>query len=175
MAMTKPNQTPVSARWWILFLLWFCVLAVAFLIFGFSEQGGEESTATSDRVVRVIITITHPEFETLSKAQQLDIWSFLSFIVRKSAHFIEYAALGFFVRLLMASYSLRRGALWAWLGGTLFAASDELHQLFTAGRSGAWQDVALDSSGVFFGALAAAAFMWVYRHISRRRSSVNTP
>ena len=41
----------------------------------------------------------------------------------------------------------------AWALGTLYAASDEVHQLFIEGRTGQLSDVLLDSSGVLAGAL----------------------
>ena len=44
---------------------------------------------------------------------------------------------------------------WAWVVGTLYAASDEIHQLFVPGRSGQLRDVLLDSAGVAAGILLA--------------------
>ena len=149
-------------------LLWCCVLIVAGFIFCFSAEDGETSTKTSDQVVRVVVKVTHPEYESLSPMKKLSIWKTISRFVRKSAHFLEYTALGFFLKLLMDSYALRPKLLWAWLAGTAYAGTDELHQLFTSSRSGMWQDVLLDSSGVFTGGLIALALTLIVALIRRR-------
>ena len=78
--------------------------------------------------------------------------------VRKTAHFAEYAILGF---LLTGAASLGNGwksFLQPGLTGALYAASDEFHQLFVPGRSGQISDVLLDSAGVCFGVLLGMLF-----------------
>ena len=152
-------------------LLWACVLLIAALIFAFSAQDGQASSETSDRVVRVVVRVTHPEFNTLPTARQRSLWNSISFYVRKSAHFLEYTALGFFLHLLTRSMNWRPAGLWAWLSGTLYAATDELHQYLSGARSGMWQDVALDSAGVLFGALAALALLALAVRLSRRKAT----
>ena len=52
---------------------------------------------------------------------------------------------------------------WAWVVGTLYAASDEIHQLFVPGRSGQLRDVFLDSAGVAAGILLAWAVGLLYQ------------
>ncbi|MFQ5708601.1 MAG: VanZ family protein [bacterium] len=69
-------------------------------------------------------------------------------------HFLEYCAFGFLLsraviktpqkaclRLCMITVSL----------GVLYAASDEFHQLFVAGRFSEWSDLLADSAGVTVG------------------------
>ena len=82
-------------------------------------------------------------------------FEFLHFLVRKSAHFIAYATLsGLFFRAWRgASHS--EGWRWTWtilaLAVCLLTSSaDEIHQLFTAGRTGAAKDVLLDMTGAIF-------------------------
>jgi VanZ family protein len=70
-------------------------------------------------------------------------------VLRKIAHFCEYAVLGL---LLLRATGRETVALAA---GVLYAASDEVHQHFVAGRHAAFRDVAVDSAGVLFGVLAA--------------------
>jgi VanZ family protein len=50
----------------------------------------------------------------------------------------------------------------AWAAGTVYAATDELHQSFVAGRNGSMFDVCLDSVGVLVG----VAVVWA---VSRKR------
>ena len=66
-------------------------------------------------------------------------------VLRKLAHTTEYAILG---ALLV------RATGRAWLAltiGTLYAVSDEVHQVFVAGRHGSPIDVAIDAVGVAIG------------------------
>jgi hypothetical protein len=74
-------------------------------------------------------------------------------VLRKAAHFAEYAVLG--ALLARALYNaMARWAWVAWLGGAVYAASDELHQHFVPGRQGSPVDVAIDAVGVAVGVLA---------------------
>jgi VanZ family protein len=68
-------------------------------------------------------------------------------VLRKIAHFGEYAVLG-----LLLARAIGREAL-AVAAGVAYAASDELHQHFVAGRHAAFRDVAVDAAGVLAGAL----------------------
>ena len=68
-------------------------------------------------------------------------------ILRKGAHATEYAILG--VLLLRAlGRELRAFAL-----GVAYAATDEIHQHFVAGRHASPFDVAFDAAGVALGLL----------------------
>jgi VanZ family protein len=70
-------------------------------------------------------------------------------LLRKLAHAGEYAVLG---ALLLRATS-RPGV--AFVLGTLYAVSDEIHQSFVPGRAGSPLDVALDTLGV-----AAGVVLW---------------
>ena len=134
-------------------LLWALVIGTAFMIFQFSAMDGPTSMKTSDGVVQEVIEVVHPEYPTLPPAQQKTIHDQISFIVRKLAHFSEFALLGASLRMLLASYHIRRALPLSWLIGTLYAGTDELHQYFTGTRSPMLQDVAIDSAGTLTGAL----------------------
>lgn len=69
-------------------------------------------------------------------------------VLRKGAHLTEYAILGL---LLMRALGRELPAL---LVGVAYAASDELHQHFVAGRHGSPVDVAIDTAGLAIGILA---------------------
>ena len=66
-------------------------------------------------------------------------------LLRKLAHFAEYAILG---ALLLRA--LRREGV-AVAAGVAYAVTDELHQHFVPGRHGSPLDVALDAVGVTLG------------------------
>jgi VanZ family protein len=63
--------------------------------------------------------------------------------------------------------------LTAWAAGTLYAGTDELHQLMTDGRSGQWTDVLLDSSGVLTGVALALLILHVVRSSGKERKPEN--
>ena len=67
------------------------------------------------------------------------------YVLRKGAHMTEYAILA--VLLVRATGSL----VWAFAFTVLYAASDEVHQLFVRGRHGSPVDVAIDAVGALIG------------------------
>ena len=74
-------------------------------------------------------------------------------IVRKLAHFLGYAILGFLmtttVQLWYGGIKSRIYMILFW--GLFVSVSDEFLQLFVDGRSGLVQDIVLDFSGFMFG------------------------
>lgn len=85
----------------------------------------------------------------------------LSFVIRKSAHFMEYLLLGMSLFVTVREYlpveerigAVRSGLLLPWGIGTLYALTDEIHQRFVPGRSCEARDVLIDSCGVAAGVL----------------------
>ena len=154
-----------------IFLTLIPVIAMMAVIYWFSAQNGESSGALSGRITTWILSVFAPNFHKLPVEKQESIRTALGWIIRKGAHFSEYALLGFF--LLLHIQQLRKRItiaipwLWAWLVGTVYAISDELHQGFVGGRHPAVMDVCIDSSGVLTGAL----FLAVILYLCRRRSS----
>ena len=75
------------------------------------------------------------------------------YVIRKAAHFAEYAVLG---GLLLGAFPKRGrdAVLRAVLAGLLVALIDETIQLFSPGRSGQITDVWLDFAGAALGYLA---------------------
>lgn len=89
----------------------------------------------------------------LSSVQSLDsglgVWDE---VLRKLGHVTEYAVLG---ALLVRAV---RRPLPAFVLGVAYAASDELHQHFVPGRTGAPLDVAIDAVGVLVGIVT---YLWL--------------
>ena len=74
------------------------------------------------------------------------------FFLRKIAHVVEYLILTFFLyRAFNGSFRINPRRLFMYVTGLalLYAASDELHQRFVAGRNCSFGDVLIDSIGVF--------------------------
>lgn len=154
-------------------LLWLCVLTNSAMIFFFSSQNGEASSVTSGQIVVEIIETIDPDYDQRQPGEQLNIYGFVEKLVRKGAHFLEYAALGFFLRLLIHSHGWHPPTRICWTAGTLYACTDELHQLFIAQRAAMWQDVLLDSTGVLAGIVVAYTLLELsrrWRHWKQTKS-----
>jgi hypothetical protein len=75
-------------------------------------------------------------------------------VLRKLVHFGEFALLAFlWWRVFVGRMTARRAALGAFLVTALYAASDEFHQGFVAGRHASPIDWAIDSAGAGLAAL----------------------
>ena len=151
----------------------FLVIAVMVIIYCFSAQTGVESGAMSGRITRWVLNLVVPGFGDFSQEKQETIRSAVSFVVRKLAHFSEYALLGFSLMLHIAQIEKKITVhfpwLWSWCVGTLYAASDEFHQGFVAGRGPSVRDVMIDSSGVIAGTLL---LLWLIRRRTRKKASL---
>lgn len=138
------------------------VLAVMVMIFCFSAQTGVESGATSGRITTWVLNLVISDFSDFTPEKQEAIRSTVGLIVRKLAHFSEYALLGFSLMLHIHQIEKRTPVrlpwLLAWCVGTLYAVSDEFHQGFVAGRGPSVRDVMIDSTGVIAGALL---LLWI--------------
>ena len=76
--------------------------------------------------------------------------------LRKAAHLAEFAILG--ALLARALLGTTRWWSWpAWLAGTAYAVTDELHQHFVPGRQASVLDIVIDTVGVAVGVLAVKA------------------
>lgn len=144
----------MKKRWLyaILCLFWM------FIIFGMSNAQGEESKGMSDAIVLLMS-------KYLPFVEYNDTWTFL---VRKAAHFSEYAILGILYYMLLTTYREIQGKelLLLILGVFLYACTDEFHQLFMDGRAGQFKDVLIDTAGGSTGIL-----LWhVIRYGFRQRT-----
>ena len=146
----------------ILTVLWMTV------IFSFSAKTADVSTQDSLFVGKKIGQLFITDFEEWSNEEQTAFAERIEYPVRKGAHMTEYAILGI---LILCSWdfnkhSFKKMSSCSWLLGTLYAASDEFHQLFVEGRSGQLTDVIIDSIGVMIGVLFIA---FIYRKKRKRK------
>ena len=130
------------------------------LIFLFSAADGDESSKTSSWVGRTIAKVIYSDFESWSEEKQEEYIEKIEYPIRKTAHASEYALLAMLVfgaigPLPGKKKDFQRYAF-SWLITTLYAGSDEFHQLFVEGRSGQFTDVCIDSAGALAGLLILA-------------------
>lgn len=140
------------------------------LIFYFSSQDDVESSKTSGDVTEFVLETVVPAYKKMTGARRISFRKAAEHLIRKLAHFSEFALLS---ALLTGYFYLRRtdGRLLAallagWGAATLYACSDELHQMFVSGRGPSPVDVGIDSSGALLGAalVIGAAALAQRRH-----------
>lgn len=131
------------------------VVAVMVFIFIMSAQTQDESSETSGRIVDIFIDVFLPGFDELPIGEQTDKLDVITNVIRKLAHFTEYAVLGIFLALHFNELKSRlncKAELWqSTIVGILYAISDEFHQYFVPGRGPGIKDVFIDTLGVFTG------------------------
>ena len=141
------------------------------LIFMFSAQTGDTSGNTSGSIVDVIINMFYPKFNTLSPAKQLDIIEFWQIIVRKTAHFTEYAILGVLCANALRTFKINTIVFWTASVSicVLYAISDEIHQYFVPDRACRILDVCIDTAGAVSGIAFFVVFVFLIKKIKEKR------
>ena len=131
-------------------------LVMMVFIFVHSAMSGDVSSSESRFFAEILSYITGISFQVAH------------FIVRKAAHFTEFAVLGICLTVNFNDYKtqneiiksdttpaknvlIRHHRFASWIAGTLYACTDEFHQLFVEGRSCEFRDVCIDSAGVILG------------------------
>ena len=165
-AQRRQFQKPKT---WLLFVL---LIFQMIFIFVMSSFGPDSSNAQSGSIVQVISHF-------LPKSNTYD----LVFLVRKTAHFIEYAILGLLFYLNIKNFtsiSIRIDRpqqtsifipILAVLASALYACTDEFHQLFVPGRSGQLFDVFVDTLGALTGILLVILILKIKSKIHSRSST----
>lgn len=141
------------------------------LIFFLSAQTAAESAKTSSGFLYNLISVLYPEFQDITKAEQQQILSFFSFYIRKAAHFGLFGGLGaisFLNFSFFETFSLSKRA-WLSVGfSSVYAASDEFHQIFVKGRSCEIRDWLIDSAGICLAVLVLTLIVALYRKRKKR-------
>ncbi|MDB6113282.1 MAG: putative rane protein [Lacunisphaera sp.] len=141
---------------WLPVVLW-----MGFIFAMSTRLGGSDNTS---RIIEPMLRWLFPRLSP-DGIEELHHW------IRKAAHFTEYAVLGLLVfRALAGSFpsadrpGFRLAGL-ALLISAAYAATDEFHQCFVAGRTPALGDVLIDASGAFVALVAAAWRRWRSRPV----------
>ncbi len=163
----------MKGRWRTLCRILTTLLCVAVVLWIFSNslQTGEESAAQSSSVVDLVQTVVKtfaPDSWVANAADEA--YDELHFIVRKLAHFSEFALFGFSLALCYTSWTFEKR--FCFLPFTLLVCvplADEGIQRFTAARAARFTDVLIDCCGGVFGFLFAAAILFLVYKISKNR------
>lgn len=154
----------------ILFIL--LSIACMIVIFMFSMEDSGESSETSGRITGIIVEICVPDYEKLSESRRQEILLAAEHIVRKTAHFTIYAALGFCISCAVGRRRLiSAGSFISLSVSFVYACSDELHQYFVPGRSCESTDILIDTTGSICGILFSLLCMYIITHFSAKNRS----
>lgn len=134
---------------------WLSAAACAGCIFWLSSKDGNQSQNMSDSVRGILMKLFGPLLN--------------SFIVRKFAHFFEYAALGFLIGCALFLSRRRFSPVISVICSALYSISDEIHQYFVPGRACRIFDVGVDTLGALTGTLILALIILIVNSIAIRR------
>lgn len=145
------------------YLFLFLAFATMAVIFWFSSRDAVQSNAQSDGFIALFLARFLPD----------DIAYGSVTLVRKCAHFLIYAVLGwcFYLGFEREGGFKRIPYLAAVSCSLFYAATDELHQVFVPGRAGRLFDVCVDGGGALCGAFAALVILELLRIIKRRKAA----
>ncbi|WP_331492664.1 VanZ family protein [Sporofaciens musculi] len=138
-------------------------LLMMYVIYSFSAQTADVSGSLSYAVSYKIVEIGNDVLETGFTDEQIGRYAHrIEHPVRKLAHMTEYFLLAVAVSFPFYVYGVRGFALMLVAGLICvgFAAGDEYHQSFVAGRGPSKKDVMIDSIGAFFGIVCVRIICW---------------
>jgi VanZ family protein len=121
-----------------------------------AEASGAESTSWLSRLLEFFPFLTHN-------------------LLRKLAHFSEYALLGAhlaFLPMFLPCYA-KSGYLFVPVSGVAVALLDEGIQLFVPGRAGLLTDVLIDFSGCFLGSALFIGLIFLYAKRKEKKESAH--
>ena len=140
----------------------FIILSLLCFIWGNSLLPGEDSGELSGFVGQLLQKLF--PFLDLESGTGMHL-------LRKAAHFTEFAALGFSFAWFYGMLSKKR--LWSLalplISGASAAAIDETIQLFSPDRGPSIKDVGIDTCGVIAGILVLTLLHWVLKRIKSHK------
>lgn len=139
----------------VLIVIW------AFFVFHMSHQQGSESSGASQKITSLF-------FKAEKQIEKLEP------IIRKIAHFSEYAIGGaLFISLFLTyEWTHKKQMIISILIGVWYAILDEIHQLFVPERSGNIIDVGIDSLGIIFGVCFIMLLYKIYEKNHKKKEGV---
>ncbi|HHW45421.1 MAG TPA: VanZ family protein [Clostridiales bacterium] len=144
----RKNKKSAAKFLWAAVIIWMAV------IFFFSAQSGEQSSALSGGISEKLSNLMSPLIESLN-------WDTAKFeaglesSLRNLAHCTIFFVLGVLLALTMQCYniSMPKRFLFSFFISLAYAVSDEIHQIFVPGRAFQLSDIAIDTAGALVGIL----------------------
>lgn len=132
------------------------------VIFWLSSRTADQSSLQSGAILQWLTRIFGTGF-------------FTDFIVRKSAHCLEYTGLCLLFNIALFQTKKKRMPILSTVFSSLYAVTDEIHQHFIEGRSCQISDWAIDTLGAVLGAIAfLILFAVIRKHITKKSKFVDS-
>lgn len=150
----------------IRYILMIFIIGVCCIIFNFSAENGTQSSSTSHKVARAIVTLINKELSENEIEKKIDL---IQPYIRKLAHFSVYMLLGVLVMLCACTFkgsNLLKFDI-SVIFNFLYACTDEFHQLFIPGRSGEFRDVSIDTLGALLGIIIVFTIVCIVEKIKK--------
>ena len=142
------------------------MIIMMIIIFMFSAMPSEESGEASGKILTEVLKIV----ESIKKTglDQATI-NRIHWLIRKCAHFTEYAVFGWFTIYSLTDLVKNKWAACIFSEAIVFvyAVSDEIHQYLVPGRYMSAGDVGIDSLGALFG-----IWLFVIFHRGKKKKKV---
>ena len=132
-------------------LFWILTIICMGVIFWFSSRTANESTEQSNVFVGWLMRLFGDS----------ELWVF---IVRKSAHCLEFTGLSLLFNCAWYFTRNKKSVMISLACTSLYAVTDEVHQLFVEGRSCELRDWAIDTFGAILG---AAGFLVIFAIVQK--------
>ena len=132
-------------------VFWILVVACMVAIFYFSSQTASESAYQSSIILDFLNRIFGEDFT--------------DFVVRKMAHFLEFTGLCVLFNSALFFTKGKRQVILSIILTSLYAITDEVHQIFVEGRSCEFRDWCIDTLGGITGAIGFLAVFFIIKLI----------
>lgn len=83
----------------------------------------------------------------------------LDFVLRKAGHMAAFGVLAVLLWRALTLSAVRQSFVWSFVLTVAYAATDEFHQSFVAGRNASGVDVSIDAAGALIALLALALWL----------------
>lgn len=140
---------------------WILVFICMAVIFWLSSRIADESSQQSGFFLQWLIDKFGDNF-------------FTDFVVRKTAHFLEFTGLCLLFNIALWQTKQRKMPVLSVIFTSLYAATDEIHQLFVEGRSCQFTDWLLDTSGAMAGTIGFLILFAAVTAIIKRKNTIDT-
>lgn len=138
-------------------ICWTLVFICMGVIFWLSSRTAVESAEQSGSILNYLIAIFGDNI-------------FTDFIVRKLAHFLEFTGLCLLMNIALYQTRKRKSFISATALTSLYAVTDEVHQLFVEGRACRVADWAIDTCGAILGTIAFSLILLIITKIKSKNT-----
>ncbi len=140
------------------------------VIFGFSSQAAEQSSATSSGVIEKIVKVIYKDFDSWSEEEKAEKIEAFQYPIRKLAHMTEYASLGILSCAFALTFGFKvKNMIFAFAFCVFYCIADEIHQAFVPDRACQFRDMLIDSTGSLLGIFGFAVLTAIILKIMKAR------